>query len=101
MKKILSFKLFEKVYLDEINPFSKEKKHVTGLRFSNKEEAIKSVKMVQEMLDQKKIELADAIIASYIMSKRAENHKYQKQGIREGGLIWKEYLLNLRKKESL
>lgn len=101
MKKILSFKLFEKVYLEEINPFSKEKKYVTGLRFSNKEEAIKSVRMVQEMLDQKKIELADAIIASYIMSKRSENHKYQNQGIREGGLIWKEYLLNLRKKESI
>lgn len=101
MKKILSFKLFEEVYLNDINPFDKEKKYTPGLRFSNRDEAIRSVKRVQEMLDRKEIELKDAIIASYIMSKRAETHKYQKQGIKEGGLVWKEYLEQLKKKESI
>ena len=49
----------------------------------------------------KEIELKDAIIASYIMSKRAETHKYQKTGIKEGGLVWKDYLEQLKKKESI
>jgi hypothetical protein len=101
MKKILSFKLFEDVYLNDINPFDREKKYTPGLRFSNRDEAIKSVKKVQEMLERKEIQIKDAIIASYIMSKRAETHKYQKQGIKEGGLVWKDYLEQLKKKESI
>ena len=101
MKKILSFKLFEEVYLNDINPFDREKKYTPGLRFANREEAIKSVKRVQEMLDRKEIDLKDAIIASYIMSKRAESHKYQKVGIKEGGLVWKDYLEQLKKRESV
>ncbi len=101
MKKILSFKLFEDVYLNDINPFDREKKYTPGLRFANREEAIRSVKKVQEMLDSKQIELKDAIIASYIMTKRAELHKYQKSAIKEGGMVWKDYLEQLKKKESI
>lgn len=101
MKKILTFKLFEQAYLDAINPFSKEKKYARGLRFSNKTEAINSVKRVQEMLDNKEIELEDAIIASYIMSKRAELHKYPSANIKEGGLVWKDYLNQLKRKENI
>ena len=101
MKKILSFKLFEDVYLNDINPFDREKKYTPGLRFYNRDEAIKSVKKVQEMLERKEIQIKDAIIASYIMSKRAETHKYQKTGIKEGGLVWKDYLEQLKKKESI
>lgn len=100
MKKILTFKLFEQVYLNDINPFSKEKTYSRGLRFSNREEALKSVKRVQEMLDKKEIELKDAIIASYIMSKRAELHKSKKPEIKEGGLVWRDYLNQLKKKEE-
>lgn len=101
MKKILSFKLFEDVYLKDINPFDGERKYTPGLRFANRDEAIKSIKKIQEMLDRKEIELKDAIIASYIMSKRAELHKSQKSGIKEGGLVWKDYLEQLKKKESI
>lgn len=100
MKKILTFSLFEQVYLNNINPFSKEKTHARGLRFANKEEALKSVRKIQEMLDRKEIQLKDAIIASYIMSKRAEMHKYQKSSIKEGGLVWKDYLEQLKKLEK-
>ena len=53
------------------------------------------------MLERKEIQIKDAIIASYIMSKRAETHKYQKTGIKEGGLVWKDYLEQLKKKESI
>lgn len=100
MKKILTFKLFEDVYLNDINPFGKDKKYATGLRFSNREEALKSVRRVQEMLDKREIELKDAIIASYIMSKRAELHKSKKSSIKEGGLVWADYLNQLKKKEE-
>jgi hypothetical protein len=101
VKKILSFKLFEEVYLNDINPFDKEKRYTPGLRFSNRDEAIRSVKKVQEMLDKKQIELKDAIIASYIMSKRAELHKYNKSAIKEGGMVWKDYLDQLKKREAI
>jgi hypothetical protein len=100
VKKILTFKLFEQVYLNDINPFSKEKNYSRGLRFSNRDEALKSIKKVQEMLDKKEIELKDAIIASYIMSKRAELHRSKKSSIKEGGLVWKDYLDQLKKKEE-
>ena len=53
------------------------------------------------MLDKKEIELKDAIIASYIMSQRAKLHKSAKPGIKEGGLIWENYLIQLRQKEKL
>lgn len=101
MKKILTFKLFEKTYLDATNPFSKENKYSRGLRFANKQEAINSVRRVQQMLDNKEIELKDAVIAAYIMSKRAELHKYQTASIKEGGLIWDDYLKQLKKKEKI
>jgi hypothetical protein len=101
VKKILTFKLFEQTYLDSVNPFSKEKKYARGLRFANKAEAVNSVKRVQEMLDNNEIELEDAVIAAYIMSKRAESHKYPSASIKEGGLVWEEYLKQLKKKEDI
>ena len=101
MKKILTFKLFEDVYLNDINPFGKEKNYARGLRFANRDEAIKSVRRVQEMIDKKEIQVKDAIIAAYIMSKRAELHQSKKSAIKEGGLVWKDYLEQLKKKESI
>jgi len=100
VKKILSFKLFEETYLNDINPFSKEKKYTRSLRFANREEALKSIKRVEEMLTKKEIELKDAIIAAYIMSKRAELHKYSKSSIKDGGMAWKEYLNQLKTREK-
>lgn len=100
MKKILTFKLFEQVYLNDIKPFSNDSKYPRGLRFSNREEALKSVRRLQEMLDKKEIELKDAIIASYIMSHRAEFHKFPKAGIKEGLVVWKDFLSQLKKRES-
>jgi hypothetical protein len=101
VKNILNFKLFEQVYLNDINPFSKEKKHVRGLRFVNKEEALRSVRRMQEMIDKKQIEIKDAIIASFIMSERSKNHKFINPGIKEGGIVWENFLNNLRKKQEL
>jgi hypothetical protein len=101
VKKILTFKLFEQTYLNAVNPFSKEKKYSMGLRFANKQEAINSVKRVQQMLDNKEIELKDAVIAAYIMSKRAELHKYQTASIKDGGLVWEEYLKQLKRKDEI
>ncbi len=72
-----------------------------GLRFANKQEAINSVKRVQQMLDNKEIELKDAVIAAYIMSKRAELHKYQTASIKDGGLVWEEYLKQLKRKDEI
>ncbi len=100
MKKILTFKLFEDVYLNDINPFGKEKNYARGLRFANRDEAIKSVRRVQEMIDKKEIQVKDAIIAAYIMSKRAELHQSKKSAIKEGGLVWKDYLEQLKKKSG-
>jgi DNA-binding protein H-NS len=100
VKKILTFKLFEQIYLNAVNPFSKEKKYARGLRFANKIEAINSVRKVQEMLDKKEITLKDAIIASYIMSKRAELHKYPSPSIKEGGMVWDDYMKQLKRKEE-
>lgn len=100
MKKILTFKLFEQVYLNDLNPFDKKVSYTGGLRFANRDEALKSVKRVQEMLDKKEIEVKDAIIASYIMSKRAELHNSKKSSIKEGGLVWKDYLDQLKKKSG-
>ena len=57
MKKILTFKLFEQVYLNDIKPFSNDTKYPRGLRFSNRDEALKSVRRLQEMLDKKEIEI--------------------------------------------
>ena len=87
MKKILTFKLFEAVYLSDI-------------RFVNREEALRSVRRIQEMLDKKELELKDAIIASFIMSERAKNHKFPRPGIKEGGDVWGAFLENLKKKEG-
>jgi hypothetical protein len=100
VKKILTFKLFEDVYLNDINPFGKEKNYARGLRFANRDEAIKSVRRVQEMIDKKEIQVKDAIIAAYIMSKRAELHQSKKSAIKEGGLVWKDYLEQLKKKSG-
>jgi hypothetical protein len=100
VKKILTFKLFEQVYLNDLNPFDKEKTYAKGLRFANRDEALKSVRRVQEMIDKKEIEIKDAIIASYIMSKRAELHQSKKSAIKEGGLVWKDYLEQLKKKSG-
>jgi hypothetical protein len=101
MKNILTFKLFEAVYLSDINPFDRtDKKYPGGLRFVNREEALRSVRRIQEMLDKKELELKDAIIASFIMSERAKNHKFPKPGIKEGGDVWSSFLENLKKKES-
>jgi len=52
------------------------------------------------MLDKKEIELKDAIIAAYIMSHRAEFHKFPKSGIKEGLVVWKDFLSQLKKRES-
>lgn len=101
MKKILSFKLFEQVYLNSIKPFSSENNYPKGLRFANREEALKSVRRLQEMLNKKEIELKDAIIASYIMSQRAKIHKSPKSGIKEGGSVWQNYLEQLKLKEKI
>ena len=101
MKKILSFKLFEQVYLNDVKPFDSLQSYPKGLRFSNREEALKSVRKLQEMLDKKEIELKDAIIAAYIMSQRAQLHRSAKSSIKDGGLVWKSYLDQLKQKESM
>jgi hypothetical protein len=101
VKKILTFKLFEQVYLNDIKPFDSGQSYPKGLRFANRDEALKSIRRLQEMLDKKEIELKDAIIASYIMSQRAKLHKSSKPGIKEGGSIWENYLIQLRQKEKL
>lgn len=101
MKNLISFKLFEQVYLNDVNPFAKDNNHPKGLRFVNKEEALKSVRRVQEMVSKGQIKIKDAIIASYIMSTRAESHKFQNKGIKEGGEVWKSYLTELKKQEQL
>ena len=82
MKKILTFKLFEQIYLNDIKPFDSGQSYPKGLRFANRDEALKSIRRLQEMLDKKEIELKDAIIASYIMSQRAESHKFQNKCLR-------------------
>ena len=101
MKKILTFKLFEQIYLNDIKPFDSGQSYPKGLRFANRDEALKSIRRLQEMLDKKEIELKDAIIASYIMSQRAKLHKSTKPGIKEGGSIWENYLAQLKQKEKL
>jgi hypothetical protein len=101
VKNILSYKLFESSYLNDLNPYEKKSKYPSGLRFVNKEEALKSVKRLQEMLDKNEIEVKDAIIASHIMSQRAEFHKFPKPGIKEGMQVWKNFLSELKKKEEL
>ena len=101
MKNILTYNLFEQVYLNDINPFSKENSHPKGLRFVNKDEALKSVRRIQGMIDKKEIEIKDAIIAAYIMSQRAELQRFQKPGIKEGMQIWNNFLLELKKKDTL
>ena len=53
------------------------------------------------MLDKKEIELKDAIIAAYIMSQRAQLHRSAKSSIKDGGLVWKSYLDQLKQKESM
>jgi len=100
VKNILTFKLFEQVYLNDINPFSKDNKHPRGLRFINKEEALRSIRRIREMIDKKEIEIKDAIIASYILSQRAELHHSNNIGIKEGGLAWKDFLEELKGKEK-
>lgn len=101
MKNILTFKLYEAVYLSDINPFDRtDKKYPGGLRFVNRDEALRSVRRIQEMLDKKEMELKDAIIASYIMSERAKNHKFPKPGIKDGGAVWSTFLETLKKKEG-
>lgn len=100
MKKILSFGLFEAIQLSDRDVFKKDIKYVGGLRFSNREEALKSVKKLQEMLTTGKIQLEDAIITAQVMSRRAEIHKFSKSSIKEGGGVWKEYLNHLKSKEG-
>ena len=99
MKYILSKELFEQVYLNDVKPFAKDNKHPKGLRFVNRDEALKSVKRLQEMLDKKEIEVKDAIIAAYIISKRAESHPSKKSALRDGYLVWQNYLAELKKKD--
>ena len=101
MKNLLPYKLFEQVYLNDINPFSKDSKYPRGLRFVNKQEALNSIRRIQNMLDKKEIEIKDAIIASYIMSQRAEFHKFPSSGIKEGMSVWKNFLSELKKKENI
>ncbi len=101
MKNLISFTLFEQVYLNDVNPFAKENSHPKGLRFVNKEEALKSIRRLQDMITKGQIKIKDAIIACYIMSQRAEFHKFQNKGIKEGGEIWKNYLSELKNKEDL
>ena len=40
MKKILTFKLFEQVYLNDIKPFDSGQSYPKGLRFANRDEAL-------------------------------------------------------------
>jgi len=101
VKNLITFRLFEQVYLNDVKPFSKENNHPKGLRFINREEAIKSVRRLREMLDKKEIELKDAIIAAYIISHRAEFHHSKKTGIKEGAEVWKNFLSELKKKEGV
>jgi hypothetical protein len=101
VKNLLPYKLFEQIYLNDVNPFSKESKHPRGLRFVNKQEALNSIRRIQSMLDKKEIEIKDAIIASYIMSQRAEFHKFPSPGIKEGMSVWKNFLSELKKKENI
>lgn len=101
VKNILTFKLFEQVYLNDIKPFDGSNKHPKGLKFVNRDEALKSVRRLQDMLGKNEIALKDAIIAAYIISHRAEFHKHQKPGIKEGFLVWKGFLGELRKREKL
>ena len=67
MKNILTYKLFEQVYLNDLNPFDRASKYPKGLRFVNKDEALKSVRRLQEMLNKNEIEVKDAIIASLVV----------------------------------
>lgn len=101
MKNILSFKLFENEYLKGINPFKKDIKYPSGLKFANKEEAKKSVSRLKGMLENEEIELKDAIIASYIMGQRAEQYKFPRPAIKEAMQVWKTFLWELKKKEDL
>ena len=101
MKNILSYQLFENEYLKGINPFKKDLKYPSGLKFVNKEEAQKSVSRLKEMLQNEDIELQDAIVASYIMAQRAEQYKFPKQSIKEATQVWKNFLSELKKKEGL
>ena len=101
MKNLISFKLFEQVYLNDVNPFAKDNSHPKGLRFVNKEEALKSIRRLQDMISKDQIKIKDAIIACYIMSQRAGSHKFQNKGIKEGGEIWKNFLTELKNKEEL
>jgi hypothetical protein len=100
VKNILSFKLFEQVYLNDIKPFDNNNSHPKGLKFVNREEALKSVRRLQDMLNRKELQLKDAIIAAYIISHRAEFHKYPSQGIKDGLVVWKNFLGELRKREK-
>jgi hypothetical protein len=101
MKNLISFQLFEQVYLNDVNPFAKDNSHPKGLRFVNKEEALKSIRRLQDMLSKGQIKTKDAIIACYIMSQRAESHKFQTKEIKEGGQIWKNLLTELKNREEL
>jgi hypothetical protein len=100
VKKILSFKLFEQVYLNDINPFKPEAKYPGGLRFVNRDEALRSVRRLQEMIDRKEIEIKDGIIAAFIMSQRAKFNKFQKPGIKDGFLVWDQFLTLLKTKDK-
>jgi hypothetical protein len=53
------------------------------------------------MLSKGQIKTKDAIIACYIMSQRAESHKFQTKEIKEGGQIWKNLLTELKNREEL
>jgi hypothetical protein len=92
VKNILSFKLFENEYLKGINPFKKDIKYPSGLKFANKEEAQKSVSRLKGMLENEEIELK---------GQRAEQYKFPRPAIKEAMQVWKTFLWELKKKEDL
>lgn len=101
MKKILTFKLFEKIYLNEEKNIHPENKYSQPLSFYNKDEATRSVNRIEEMLKRNEIDPKDARIAAYVISKRAELHKSYNKSINEGRLVWEDYLNKLDSKYTI
>ena len=52
------------------------------------------------MIDRKEIEIKDAIIAAFIISQRAKYNKFQKPGIKDGFLVWDNFLTLLKTKDK-
>jgi len=101
VKKILTFKLFEKIYLEDKKNILQEKKYSKALSFSTRDESIRSVEIIEGMLKRNEINHKDARTAAYIISKRADLHKSNNKSINEGRLVWEDYLNKLDKEYTI